>query len=201
MIWHQYTLDDAVFKTAEELTLWQSDKGLVKVSKDTLAVAVKSNSETVGYAFHGEGKMILDAIVETEQGAAGKSIEKELNKPLLMLGNPEQIADHLAPADTETCSKKGYSEARQFVETLGHVFRRFLRTERGIGCYCSVRPRGLVFAFVNEDGKKNLLLVKDSKIVYKSHEMVYVYGDNKAIIRSPQQIVVSRRDKSVIVNR
>jgi hypothetical protein len=58
--------------------------------------------------FHGEGRLILDAIIETKEGVIGKAIEKELKDPFLMLGNTEKINSFLETANDEDLVKTGY---------------------------------------------------------------------------------------------
>jgi hypothetical protein len=65
MIWRTYKLGSDVMTMNDQLTLWTSEKGSVSITKGTLAVAVLSDGETEGYIFSGNGKLILDTIVET----------------------------------------------------------------------------------------------------------------------------------------
>ncbi|MDH7564329.1 MAG: hypothetical protein QHH24_05565 [Candidatus Bathyarchaeota archaeon] len=99
MSWHHIHLDKTVLKTKDAVFLWRTERGIVEVAKDTLAISVNSGDKRRGYVFHGQGKFLLDAIVETEEGAVGKSVEKTLKEPFLMLGNTEEIAQHFVNAD------------------------------------------------------------------------------------------------------
>ena len=112
-MWHSYTVSDLVFRTKEPVTLWKSEQGFVQADKDTLAVAVKSGERYEGYVFHGWGKLVLDAIVETESGAIGESVEKELNGPFLMLGETEEIQQYLSEASNEDLTKIGYKDSKE----------------------------------------------------------------------------------------
>jgi hypothetical protein len=48
--------------------------------------------------------------VETEKGAVGKPVEKEITEPFLMLGDTENMQQHLSAADTQDLETKGYKK-------------------------------------------------------------------------------------------
>jgi len=111
MTWEDYELGSTISRTNEDITLWQTEKGIIEISKSTLAVPIKLDDQRKGYVFHGQGKLLLDAIVETEEGAVGKSVEKELNEPFLMLGDTEEIGQHLITASEEDLTKMSFVRA------------------------------------------------------------------------------------------
>ena len=76
MMWKDYQLSSTISKVIEEITLWQTERGIIEISQNTLVVPIKLNDEVRGYVFHGHGRMLLDAIAETEKGAVGKSVEE-----------------------------------------------------------------------------------------------------------------------------
>lgn len=86
-----YELDDVVFKVTKEVRLLQTERGIVELGENALAIPIILNEKPRGYIFHGQGKLLIDAIVETKEGAIGKPIDRELNEPFLMLGDTETI--------------------------------------------------------------------------------------------------------------
>jgi len=74
----RYELDRVVLKSDDAFTLYRADKASVEIGKNTFAVPVKVEDKRAGYVFLGQGKLLVDAIVETEEGAFGKPIEREL---------------------------------------------------------------------------------------------------------------------------
>jgi hypothetical protein len=191
MMWHHYDLSDTVIKTNERLNLWKSDRGSVDIEKDTLAVAITLNGEPEGYIFGGNGKMILDAIVETDQGAVGKSIERQLTDPFLMVGNPDVI---------ETRSFSAVTAEQDFLAKAQDLCEEFFRGEEHIrgGCHHH-HHKGMVFAFKNDSGKLDLLIPHGYKIVYKAKHMVFISDENEAILKSPEHMVVSNHGRCIVM--
>jgi hypothetical protein len=190
---HHYELNSTVLKTNEPLSLWKNDRGSVDIGKDTLAVAIMLEGKPEGYIFSGNGKMILDAIVETDQGAVGKSIEKQLQEPFLMVGKPENPESHsFLTAD---------SEQNDFLTKAQYLFHKFFGREHfKWGYNCHHRADGLIFAFSNDSGKLDHLILRGPKIVYKAGRMVFISNENEAILKSPEQMVVSNHGRCIIMN-
>jgi len=201
MILQQFRLDDAISRTTEDLTLWQSEKCKVKIGKDALAVAVKLDNQTKGYVVQGKGHMILDTIVETERGAIGKPTEKNLDKPFLMLTDTDIIQDKLARASAESLAEAGYTDSRDFIEKTERQFHKYLSRGRIGGCCWGHEQEGTVFAFVNEKDDMDFLVLKGSKIVYKSENMVFVSGSDNVGIKGPEHVILLKGDKSIVINR
>ena len=41
MMWQKYQLENTVLKATEALTLWKTEKGIIELSKDALAMPIK----------------------------------------------------------------------------------------------------------------------------------------------------------------
>jgi len=189
MTWHHYDLSNTVLRTNERLNLWKSDRGSVDIEKDTLAVAIMLNEKSEGYIFRGNGKMILDAIVETDQGAVGKPIEQQLTAPFLMVGNPEII---------EPRSFSAVTGEQDFLMKAQDLFNEFFRGEH-FGSGCHHHHEGFVFAFKNDSGKLDLLIPHGSKIVYKANHLVFISDEDEAILKSPEHMVVSNHGRCIVL--
>jgi hypothetical protein len=188
MTWNHYDLSDTVLKTNERLNLWKSDRGSVDIEKDTLAVAITLNGSPQGYIFSGNGKMILDAIVETDQGAAGKPIEQQLTDPFLMIGNPEII---------KPSSSSVVTAEQDFLAKAQDIYNEFFRgEEHDHGCH---HHEGSIFAFKNDSSKLDLLILHGSKIVYKAKHVVFISDEDEAILKSPEHMVVSNHGRCVVM--
>jgi hypothetical protein len=193
MIWHHYQFDGKILRANDPLTLWKSDRGSVSVNKDTLAVAITLNGEPQGYIFGGNGKMILDTIVETEQGAVGKPIEKELAEPFLVLGNLQNMESRVTPATS--------GEQKDFLRKAEEVYLKFFAEGQAFNFGCrDHRQEGLIFAFADDSGKFDLLILHGSRIVYKAHHIVFVSDEKRVVMRSPESTVVSHKGKCIIVS-
>jgi hypothetical protein len=200
-MWEGYEVSGAVFKTKESVTLCKTDQGFVEVDKDTLAVAVKQGEKSKGYLFHGHGKLVLDAIVETESGAVGEPIERELVSPFLMLGDTEQIQQRMDEASGDDLTKKGYQNESEFVDKAKSYLEKSLtkgRIHRGM---CCGHFEGTMFMFPNETGRSDVLILHDSNLIYKSRSMVFISRKGKSILKSPEHIAMSHNGKCILIGR
>lgn len=198
-MWKDYELDSIISKIAEPLVLWQTEKGLVKIGKDTLAVAAKLGDRKEGYVFHGKATLLLDTIVETEEGAIGKSIEREVNEPFIMLGNTEKIHEHLSEANSEDLKRMGYENQQGFETRAREVFYRFFKRGHVHSCQCSGERHGSIFAFSNGADRFDILVLDGSKLVYKTTDMVFIADGRKVVLKSPEQLVVCTGRKLVSI--
>jgi hypothetical protein len=200
MIWQNYKLGNAVSKTPEDITLWKTERGIIEISNDTLVIPIKLDDEERGCVFHGHGKLLLDAIVETEEGAIGKPVEKELNEPFLMLAGTEEIRKHIVEASEEDLAKIGYKNKQGFVDRAEDLCDQFFKNRvhshrRFNG------DHGLIFAFPNEDSKFDILLAKGSKLVYKATDIVFVSNKNKVVLKNPDEVVCTGNGKSIVIKK
>jgi len=195
MNWENYRLEDTVSKTTETIVLWQTEKGLVKISKDSLAVAIKLGDEKKGYIFHGNGKLLLDTIVETREGAVGKPVEKEITETFLVLG---QVEVNLSATSQEDFGKMGYTDQQEALTKARGLFNRFFEGRKLHDPHC-LNDHGLIFAFPNENGKFDLLVTNDSSIVYKAKDIVFVSNGNKTVLKNAKEAVCVANGKSVIL--
>lgn len=195
-----HQLDNTVSKINEALTLWQTEKCIIEISKNTLAVSIKLDDQERGYIFHGQGRLLLDTIVETEEGAIGKPIEKELNESFLMLGNIEEIQKQLNTATKEDLAKMGYEDQQEFVERAEDLFNQFFK-KRSCHHQNFDRDHGSIFAFSNESSELDILVAKDTKLVYKAKDIVFVSNEDKVVLKSPGEVVCSNNGKSVIIKK
>jgi len=201
MIWQDYQLGNAVSKASEAMTLWQMEKGIVEISKNTLAVPIKLDDKEKGYVFHGDGRLLLDTIVETEEGTIGKPVEKELNEPFLMLGNTEEIQKHLTKAGEEDFAKLGYENQEGFVDRAEDLFNQFFKKEGMHNRQRFDEDHSLIFAFQNKISKLDILVAKGSKLVYKAVDIIFVSNENKVVLKSPSEVVCIGNGKSVIIKK
>ncbi|MEM2102997.1 MAG: hypothetical protein QXM22_05745 [Candidatus Bathyarchaeia archaeon] len=198
-MWKECELSDTVLKANEDMTLWETENGIVKIDKNTLAIPIKRGDKLEGYVFHGNGKLLLDTIVETERGAVGKPVEKEINTPFLMLGDTEKIQPQLKPATKEDLSEIGYTHEEEFKAQAQELCKKFLR--KAHWCPYNGKRNGYVFIFPNETGNEDILLAKDSNIVYKSTNTVFLSSKNRVILKTHNCYVLSRQKGALAVKK
>lgn len=195
-----YELDSTVLKSKENLTLHRSDVSSVEIGKGTLAVAVRKQDRKEGYVFLGHGKLLVDTIVETEKGAVGKPVEKELCEPFLMLGNIEEIAKQLATADNDDLTKTGLSE-KEFLDKAQSLLDLFSGKQRIHGSEHVDDLKSVIFAFSSGDSGLDVLLLKGSKLVYKTKDTTFLSSGHKVVLQSAGQVVLSTDGRSLIVEK
>lgn len=198
MIWHSYQVDDAVLKTTDSLVLLKTERGLVEIGKDGLAVAVKLDGKVRGYVLQGHCKLALDTIVETREGAIGKPIEKEVKEPFLALGPSEELQRSLGTTTDDDLKRMGYENTQQFLTEAKELLNHFSQRRAGC-CSGSQDSEGSIFAFPNDAGKVDILLSHGSKLVYKTAGMIFIADGNKTVLKSPEHVIVSDLGKCITI--
>ncbi|NIO37523.1 hypothetical protein GTO27_07440 [Candidatus Bathyarchaeota archaeon] len=202
MKWKYYQLDTEVSKTTQDITLWKNEKGIVEIAKGTLAVRVLLDNQSCGYIFHGKGNLILDTIVETDKGAIGKSVERVVNEPFLMLGKLDEGLQSLDKSNHEDFTRCGHESKQQFMPKAEGLLEKFFE-----GSTCDHRNSkafdegASAFAFPNKKGKLDILVAKDTKLVYTSTDEVFVSKGEKTVLTTPRRVVVSKPTQSISVEK
>jgi hypothetical protein len=188
-------------KATEDLTLWTHDRGRVQIAKDTLAAEVWLDDQLSGYVFQGNGNLLLDAIVETEKGAVGNSVERTFDEPFLMLGRRAEEQEHLRESEPEDFPKWGYENQDAFVTKAEALLDTFFEgsTCRGRHAERLWEKSTWVFAFPNHKGRLDILLAKDSSLVYTAQDRVFVMKGDKTVLTSRGSVAISKPGKSVLV--
>jgi hypothetical protein len=200
MMWNNYKLEDRLFELNEDLTLCRSDRVSVSSNRGTLAVAVNCEDRRKGLVFLGHGRLIVDAIVETEEGALGKPIDRELSRPFLMLGNVSETMQHLEEACNEDLARNGVKTEEIFREAQ-NLIDRFKGGRTIHGCHHHDTGKGLVFVFGTDEGKLDLLVVNESRLVFRSKDMSFVSGGNHCVLTCGGQVILANDARSVIIEK
>mgnify|MGYP001153924948 CR=1 FL=1 len=201
MTWQNYQLDSTILKADEDMTLWQTEKGMIKIDKNTLAVPIKLAGRPKGFIFHGNSKLLLDTIVETQEGAIGKPVEKEMNEPFLMLGETKEIPQHLTPAGKEDLTNIGYKNEQEFIAKADDLCCKFFREGKTHVHQCFDEDQSFIFAFPNKAGKLDILVAKGSKLVYKAMDRVFVSDKNKVVLKTPKEVILSSNRRSFVIKK
>jgi hypothetical protein len=192
-------LEKTVLRSDEAFTLYRADKASVEVSKNLFAVPIRVEDKRVGYVFLGQGKLLVDAIVETEEGAFGKPIERTLSEPFLMLGNTEQTSQHFSQASHDDLKKADVDE-RTFLDRAQRLLDRFASKSAGHRHADLCNHSGWIFAFSNGENALDHLVSKGSELVYNDKDMSFVSKGDKSILRSSEKVVLSHHGRSFVVN-
>jgi hypothetical protein len=198
MMQDHYELDNAILKVTEPFLLFHSDKASIEISKDTFAVSIKLESERVGYVFLGTGKLLVDAIVETEKGALGKSIQRALDEPFLMLGDTDETSRHLSPVNNGDFSRVSREE-KMVLDRAQGLLDRFSRGRIVHRHEHMFGVEGLIFAFSDDKDELDILLSKGSKLVYATKEMSFLTDGDKSILTRSGQVILSHHGRPFVV--
>lgn len=198
MIWQNYELENTVLKATEALTLWKIETGIIEIDKNTLAIPIKLDDKRKGYIFHGHGKLTLDTIIETEKGAIGKPVEKEITEPFLMLGKTEETEQQFNTADKEDLKTMNYENEQEFLAKAEALFDRFLGKRILHSHHCCGHIGGFIFAFINKNEKLDILIAEGSKLIYKAVDKVFVSNKNKIVLKTSNEVIVSNDRKPLV---
>jgi hypothetical protein len=194
-------LGTAISKITEDTKLWASERGIVEIRETALAIPIKLEEEERGYVFHARGRLLLDTIAETEEGAIGRPVEKELSEPFLMLGDKEETDLHITEASEEDLKALGYTERQEFLDCAEDLFDRFFKKGRVHGRHDFKHQSGLIFAFQSRNNKLDILIAKGSKLVYASQDKVFIAHKDNVVLKGQDEVVCSSKGKSVIINK
>lgn len=193
-----YQLGYSILKADENMILWQTENGRIEIGKNTLAVQIKLGDEHKGYIYHGNGKLLLDTIVETHEGAIGKPIERKLSEPFLMLGDTEKIRQYFNTASKEDLKMMGYENEQDFISKARDLCDQFFGRQKLHSCYHFDEENGFVFAFPNDPGKLDFLVAKDAKLVYRSKDGIFMSNMDKVVLKTPEEVIISNHKSFVI---
>jgi hypothetical protein len=199
MMHDHYELEKTVLRSDEAFTLYRVEKVSVEIEKNMFAVPIKVKEEKVGCVFVGQGKLLVDAIVETDEGAFGKPIERVLSEPFLMLGNTEQTSQHFSPASHDDL-KRATVDEKTLLDRAQGLLDRFSSKSAVHGREDLDNHSGWIFAFSNGENALDHLVSKGSELVYNDKDMSFVSKGDKSILRSSEKVVLSHHGRSFVVN-
>lgn len=194
-----YKLGDQPLKLRGDMTLFKNERCIVNAFKGTLALPMKFNEETLGYIFHGKGRLLIDSIIETSRGAVGKPTERELKEPFLMLGDTTEISNNIDFADASDLARLGYESVQSFMERTDEASQRFLGKKIRSRCWNLNKENSCVFAFMHEEDGYDTLISKRDKLFYSSDEEVYVFRGDKGILKRHGEVIVSKMGETVCI--
>lgn len=201
MIWQNYELEEAILKASHDKALWKTEKGILEINKDTLAIPIRQDGKRRGFVFHGSGKLLIDTIIKTEEGAIGNPVDKELKTPFLMIGSTEETQKYLVEASEEDFTRMGYMNRQSLEAEAKDLCRQFFGSRLDSNQHSRL-DRGCIFAFRNKENRLDILITKHSKMVYKTDDIAFVSNDDKVVLKTPDEVVCSSSGgRSIIVQR
>lgn len=189
-----------VYVTSEAVELVSTDKCLATIDPGSLWAKVSEDGRETGAIILGEGRYAVDAIVETRDGATGKSFKGNLSGFKLYLGKTDLIASSRA-ASTEEIQSKAQSQ-QGFAESA-QAFLNGQDVRRGSeGRNVSPIPRQGFLLWGGEDGKSNVLFADGHRVGYVHGGDVYIaHGKKTVFVRDGSVIVADRRGMHVHIDK
>jgi len=195
-----YEVEDTILRSNAELTLTRSDKVSLEIKKGTLTLPVKVADKRRGFIFLGEGKLLIDAIVETERGAVGKPVQRELRELFLMLGNTEETSKHLEKASDDDLRRNDFTE-KTLLAKAQDLLAKFMGKEGAHGSEHFRQSEGSIFAFPNEESNLDLLLLNGPRLIYTTKDMAFICDGDKSVLNTPRQVFLSAQGTSLPFGR
>ncbi len=191
-----------VLRTTQDIILWRNEKSVVEIWENAPVAEVKLDGKRCGYVFGGTGRLRVDTIAETAQGAVGEPLDKEIREPFLMLGDSEQIQETLQLVKDEDLAGVEIESSKTFLTEAEDLLDRFLqRSPHRHGRRFNDARDSFIFAFQNEKGRLDLLVGEGTKLVYAAADTVFVSEGNKVVLTSIGEVVISRPGKSLVVSK
>ncbi|MFX0096785.1 MAG: hypothetical protein ACFE7E_03410 [Candidatus Hodarchaeota archaeon] len=185
-------LGDLAGKVSKDSNIAQSEKALVNVKSGTLYFPVLQDRTVVGGVFLGSGHFIVDAIIETRQGAIGKSEDHNWDGNLLIL---DQGGIWSAPG-TEPFSDKDLNihnleSAKEAKERAQQILDRLLFEGRSWSSdFLDSRKGGWTVNIIDKDNKETRLVAKRDKFVMTHEGTVLVIKGNKLVRTGHKKTIV-----------
>lgn len=188
-------------KVVEPTDIARSDKALLCVNEGSLYFPVLYNNQEVGGIFIGAGQVLVDAIIETNRGAFGKSHEFLWNGSLLLITedgkwNPPIVS----PATREDLQIFLLDSAEEAQRNAQEIFWRFRYNNRHwtIDTFIQ-RHRGWIATILDKQRGKCGIIASDDRLVVKLDKLKVVISGNKLVqTEGRKKVVIAGRGGPVI---
>ncbi len=171
------TADDSVYVIAQSAALISNDTVILELYPGTIWTHLKQDDVSIGIAFSGATRFIVDAITHTRSGAIGKSVKPELKGIQIYLGNKELEFISASASDSDL-KDLGYENSDGFISDIEKRLNKWTSNESSVDV--SEKTGDVFFGYdVNEKGI--VLVSKDDKLVFTYDKQVTVLGDKKQV--------------------
>ena len=205
---HDYQLDGTVLKANDATTLWKTENGIVEISKNTLAVPIKQDDKTKGFVLHGKCRLVLDTIVETNRGAVGKPVEREITEPFLMFKDEEEAQQSFGTANDDDLKSMSYENQKGFITKAQGLYDEFLRGRsmhhhghwhQDERWHHGHEGNGVIFVFPRKTERFDMLIANGSKLIYAAEDKTFISNGRKVILKTPEETVITRQGRSLVL--
>ncbi|MFX1485752.1 MAG: hypothetical protein ACFFBS_01365 [Promethearchaeota archaeon] len=197
---NELVLGDLSGKVSKDSNITQSERALVNVGSGTLYFPLLLDGISVGGVFLGFGYFIVDAIVETKQGAIGQSEEHKWDGSLLLLDQGRDwSAPSTEPAEDTDLRSRYLESAEEAKERAWQIFDRFMRkSEDWSSDFLDSKEKGWLANIIDNEGRESHLMAKRDRLVMIHEGTKLVIKGNKLVRKEPEKtLVVSRRGRII----
>jgi hypothetical protein len=190
-------MDEQVMKLQDEHSLVDTERAIVKLDSGVIWAYLKQEDKTIGIAFHGQARITVDAIVETEYGASGESISADLEGIQLYFGLPE-LEEKSTAATQDDLTHLGYPNT----QSLQLEVERKLKGDKANGkTRFDVDDDAGILIGEDSSKKKLVLVAKESSTIFTYDDQVFVLGkDNMVSVNDSRISIGGPHKKSVIID-
>lgn len=175
--------DGAVMVSEGAHELISTDKALLTLTEGVAWVYVVNNGDRVGIAFAGPGRLAVDAITETDEGAVGRSVVMRLEGMQLYLGET-QIERLSREATDSELSTIGYKSAEDFLSGVESLIKEKVNGDNKINIE---NHDSRVLIGTGED-EKSIVLV----IGHRKDDLVFSYGKNVFVVGDDEMVSIDK---------
>jgi hypothetical protein len=180
-------------KVAESSEIARSEKALVQVDAETLYFPVLRVGVEVGGVFFGTGRYIVDAIVETREGAVGQSQDASWNGSLLLLSAAGEWSPPTVDAASEKDVRRQYLESPEDAfDRAREILRRFanqqfprfacVSTHQSSGWKATILDKRVGKASIVANGDRVVVANAKVSLVIKGNHLVKTQGRHKVLV-------------------
>ncbi|MDO8056606.1 MAG: hypothetical protein Q6361_07070 [Candidatus Hermodarchaeota archaeon] len=188
-------------RVANPTDVARSEKALLGVNEGTLYFPIFYENREVGGIFIGYGQMIVDAIVETNRGALGKSYEFFWNGSLLLLTEDgEWLPPSTSPVRKGDLHEFLLSSEEEAQERAQCIFERFIDHNRNwITDTFFMRNHGWLATILDTQRGKCHIIASDDRFIVKIGQLKIVLTGNKLVHKEGRKkVLVAGRGGPII---
>jgi len=175
------TLGALAGKVAEPCEVARSEKALVEVDAETLYFPILRAGIEIGGVFFGSGHYVIDAIVETREGAIGQSREASWAGSLLLLSETDEWSPPGVVPTSDKDLRRQYLESNEDAfDRAWQVLTRFADGDRPrLVCFTVLGRRGWKATILDKkNGKTSIVACEDRVVVADAKTSLVIRGNH-----------------------
>ncbi len=184
-----------VMITTTSYKLVSHDKAVVELETGCAWIHLAQGNRTVGIAFAGPSRFVVDAITETEMGALGKSVTTTLDGVQLYLGETaiETVSREAEDSDMGTL---GFDGTRSFSDAVNIAVKDKVN---GQGRTHFEKSKGNVLLGTDVHSKSIVLVIEGKDMVFVYDENVFSVGEKETVHVDESGVRIGQRDGKTLV--